>query len=115
MKHINFLKHKAFFKPLISTLQVQSAVMVLKPGQSSSDEVENEHPKAEQWLFVISGHGRATVGTRSIAIKTGSLLVIEKAERHQITGTGSKPLITLNLYCPPAYTDQGKVKTSVTR
>ena len=85
-------------------------MMTLRPGQSSSEEVENEHPRAEQWCYVVAGAGRATVGKRRVALKEGSLLLIEKNEPHRITNTGRKSLVTLNLYCPPAYTDDGDVK-----
>ena len=89
--------------------------MVLKPGQSSSNEPEDEHPKAEQWLYVVSGSGRAKGKGRSISLKAGSLLLIEKREPHQITNTGKEPMVTLNFYAPPAYTDEGEVKRSVKR
>jgi mannose-6-phosphate isomerase-like protein (cupin superfamily) len=85
-------------------------MMTLRPGQSSSDEPVNEHPRCEQWLFVIDGTGRATTAKRRVALKANSLLVIEQGEPHQITCTGRKPLITLNLYVPPAYTDDGDLK-----
>jgi mannose-6-phosphate isomerase-like protein (cupin superfamily) len=101
------------FSPLIASQSVQTAMMVLKPGQSSSDDVENEHPRAEQWLFVVAGSGKARVGKRSVQIHAGSLLLIEKAEPHKITATGSKPLVTVNFYAPPAYSADGDVKPSV--
>ena len=86
-------------------------MMNLRPGQSTSDQPENEHPRCEQWLYVIRGTGRATVGKRSVAIKTGSLLLIEKGEPHRITNTGRTPMVTLNFYVPPAYTDDGELRT----
>lgn len=89
--------------------------MVLKPGQSSSDQPENEHPRAEQWLFVIAGAGNARVGRQSLPLKAGSLLLIEKGERHRIANTGERALITVNFYAPPAYTLSGQVKASVRR
>ena len=55
MKHIDTAKKRAFFKPLMASAHVQVAMMVLSPGQSSTDKPKDEHPKAEQWLFVISG------------------------------------------------------------
>ena len=113
MKHIDTKRHRGFFKPLLQSSSVQSAIMVLKPGQSSSDEVENEHPKSEQWLFVIDGSGTARVGQRSIHLKPGSLLLIEKKEPHKVTNTGKSPMVTLNFYAPPAYTPKGDVKPSV--
>jgi mannose-6-phosphate isomerase-like protein (cupin superfamily) len=113
MRHINTNRHRGFFKPLLQSGNIQAAMMVLKAGQSSSEEVENEHPKAEQWLFVISGKGTARVGRRSILLKTGSLLLIEKKERHQVTNTGKRQMVTLNFYAPPAYTSLGDVKPAV--
>jgi len=87
--------------------------MSLKPGASSSNSVENEHPHAEQWLYVISGSGVAKVGRRRLRLKEGDLLLIPKKAIHQITNTGRVRLITLNFYSPPAYTRDGNVKSSV--
>ncbi len=87
--------------------------MTLAPGDATSDAVENEHPNAEQWLFVVSGAGRATVGRRSVKVAANSLLLIEKGERHKITNTGRSPLVTLNFYAPPAYRKSGDVKLAV--
>src|SRR5439155_10499922 len=91
----------------------QAAMMTLRAGQSSSERPENEHPGAEQWVFVISGQGRARVKGRSIGLKEGSLLLIEKGEAHQISQSGKKPLVTINFYAPAAYTMEGEVKASV--
>jgi mannose-6-phosphate isomerase-like protein (cupin superfamily) len=115
MKHIKTTGKRGMFSPLIASQSVQAAMMTLKPGQSSSDEPENEHPKAEQWLYVVSGSGKARVGDRSVRISAGSLLLIEKAESHKITAVGEKPLVTMNFYAPPAYTADGEVKRTVKR
>ena len=113
MRHIVTHKYRSMFDVLESTRSAQAAMMTLRPGQSSSDDVVNEHPKAEQWLFVVAGSGRAVVGKRSVALKEGSLLLIEKREPHKITNTGRSRMITLNFYCPPAYTSGGDVKPAV--
>jgi mannose-6-phosphate isomerase-like protein (cupin superfamily) len=77
--------------------------MTLPPGETTG-EPDNEHPDSEQWLLVLSGTGRAKVGRRAVALKEGSLLVIEKGETHQVKNTGRKhALLTLNFYAPPAY------------
>jgi mannose-6-phosphate isomerase-like protein (cupin superfamily) len=106
-------RKRQLFDVLTQTRCAQAAMMTLCPGQSSSDEPENEHPKAEQWLFVLTGSGRAIVGKRRVALKEGSLLLIEKGELHQITNTGREQMVTFNLYCPPAYDADGEVKASV--
>lgn len=100
MKHINVLKHIANFKPLTQSADLQAAVMSLKHGESSSDDVENEHPLAEQWLFVISGIGTAKVGRQRLHLSAGSLLPILRNAPHQITNTGQRKLLTLNFYSP---------------
>jgi mannose-6-phosphate isomerase-like protein (cupin superfamily) len=102
--------HRSFFRVLTSSDSAQAAMMVLKPGQSTGEK-QNEHPRAEQWLYVISGTGRARVGRRSVRLKEGSLLLVEQNEEHQVESTGrKKPLVTLNLYVPPAYTRDGEVR-----
>jgi mannose-6-phosphate isomerase-like protein (cupin superfamily) len=89
-------------------------MMTLQPGQASG-ELGNEHPRAEQWLFVVKGHGVA-IGKRSrLRLRQGSLLWIRRNETHQIRNTGRSPLVTLNFYAPSAYTPSGDVRSSVKR
>lgn len=114
MKYVQTGKRRNKFVPLIQSGRVQSAMMTLDPGDATGEAVENEHPNAEQWLFVVSGAGRATVGRRSLKLEAGSLLLIEKGERHKISNIGRTPLVTLNFYVPPAYTKAGDVKLAVT-
>ena len=111
MQHIPTATKKSF-QVLASTASLQAATMVLKPGESTGD-VHNEHPRAEQWLYVVSGTGRAATGKRRVPLKPNTLLLIEKREPHQITNTGRKPLVTLNFYAPPAYTQDGEVRPAV--
>jgi mannose-6-phosphate isomerase-like protein (cupin superfamily) len=111
MRHIKTGSKRGFFKVLASSDFAQAAMMVLRPGQKSDEHVENEHPNAEQWLFVVSGTGAAHVGKRRFAIADNSLVLIEKGEAHQIENTGRRrPLITLNFYVPPAYDQKGEVR-----
>jgi len=109
MKHIKTGTKHAFFKVLAGTRSAQAAMMVLQPGQSSG-EPQNEHPRSEQWLFVISGSGTALVNKRRLSIRANSLLLIEKGEIHQITNSGRRPLVTINFYAPPAYNKDGELK-----
>ncbi|HTL28801.1 MAG TPA: cupin domain-containing protein [Tepidisphaeraceae bacterium] len=113
MKLFATARNRSFFKPLHATRDCQAAMMTLKPGQSTTHKPENEHPRCEQWLFVISGTGRAIVGRKRVSLKEGSLLLVEKNEPHQIANTGRAPMVTINFYAPPAYTSSGNVKPSV--
>ena len=89
--------------------------MTLRPGGTSDVEVSNEHSTSEQWVYVISGTGEVIAGKtrptlRRTPIKTGSLLLIEKGELHQIRNVGRKLLKTINFYVPPAYDADGNPK-----
>jgi len=35
--------------------------------------------------------------------------LIEKGDTHQVTNTGRSPLVTLNIYSPPAYWKDGEL------
>ena len=114
MKHIRTTHARGrMFKPLMSTPSAQAAMMTLRPGQVSG-EFGDEHPKAEQWLFVISGSGVAIGKNSRVSIRAGSLVLIQKREPHQIKNIGRKPLVTINFYVPPAYTSEGEVRKEVT-
>ncbi len=115
MQHLNISDSRQEFKIILDTSDVQAAVMNLHAGATSDDQPRNEHSDSEQWLFVISGSGEATVGKshqalRQVPLRKDSLLVIEKGEIHQIKNTGNVPLRTINFYVPPAYDANGKPK-----
>lgn len=111
MKHLNTTTARGKFKYLAETAAAQVLLMTLKPGEASEDKPANEHPKCEQWMYVVEGSGEVVPGTgRRFRIGPGSLVVIEKRERHQIRATGTTPLRTLNFYIPPAYAKGGKLR-----
>lgn len=115
MKHILTSNENQLFSPLLNTTAVQAAVMVLQPGESSSESIADEHPASEQWLFVIDGFGVAVTHQQNVEIEPGSLILIETDEPHQIRNTGKSPLRTLNFYAPPAYTSTGQVRSTAKR
>jgi mannose-6-phosphate isomerase-like protein (cupin superfamily) len=102
MKRIKTRSAKGFFKVVAGTRRSQAATMVLRPGQTTGDE-DNVHESADQWLYVVSGKGKATVERRRVALESGALLLIEAGERHAISNTGRVPLVTVNVYAPPEY------------
>jgi len=69
---------------------------------------KNRHRGADQWLFVVAGHGVALIKGVRYPLKNGTLLLIEHADQHEIRNTGRSLLKTLNVYSPPAYTRSGE-------
>jgi mannose-6-phosphate isomerase-like protein (cupin superfamily) len=96
------------FAVLHRTKSSQAATMTLAPGSESSESSSNEHAWAEQWLYVVSGNGTARVGRRSVRLRAGSLLLINKREPHVIKAGARSRLVTVNIYVPPAYGGDGE-------
>ena len=95
------------FKVIVGNRRAQAATMTIAPSDSEGGP-GNRHRGADQWLFVEAGTGIAIVNGRRHALKAGGLVLIERGDEHEIQNTGRKPLRTLNIYVPPAYTKSGE-------
>ncbi len=96
------VRSKGGFGLLAKTGRGQAATMVLEPGRSTGGP-NNRHEGSDQWLYVISGEGKAVVEGEERKIREGSLLLIEAGEAHEISNDGDGPLETFSIYSPPAY------------
>lgn len=102
-------KHLRFgngFRVTLGNGRSQAAEMVIPPGEAEGDE-HNRHGGADQWLFVVAGRGTARINGKRYTLTPGSLLLIERGDRHEIKNTGNELLRTLNIYVPPAYSVKG--------
>jgi mannose-6-phosphate isomerase-like protein (cupin superfamily) len=103
-------KHLRFgngFRIVLGSKQSQAAQMTLGPGEAEGGP-DNRHKGADQWLYVVSGTGEATVNGERVELREGTLVLIGRGETHEVRNTGQGPLRTLNVYVPPAYTDEGE-------
>ena len=107
--HSKTLRFGKGFRVAFEVRKAQAAEMVIAPGGSEGG-ADNRHRGADQWLFVVSGSGVATVEERRVPLKAGTLLVIEKGERHEVRNTRRTLLKTLNFYYPPAFDADGDPK-----
>lgn len=80
--------------------------MVIRPGGSEGGP-DNRHQGADQWLYVESGSGEAVINGHVYPLEAGSLVLIERGDKHEIRNTADVPMKTLNVYLPPAYTGDG--------
>ena len=101
--HLRFGKG---FKVAIGNRRSQGASMVLRPGDCEGGP-DNRHRGSDQWLYVVSGTGRATVEGKVYPLRPGALVLIERGDTHEIRNTGRTPLRTVSVYVPPAYTSAG--------
>src|SRR5947207_2213817 len=71
-------KHLQFghgFRVVLGNRRAQAAQMTLAPGATEGGP-DNRHRGADQWLYVVSGIGEATVGGRRVELRVGTLLLI---------------------------------------
>lgn len=101
------LKFRAGFRVVLGNARSQAARMVLPPGEAEGGP-HNRHRGADQWLYVVSGTGIARVNGRRYTLRSGTLMLVERGDEHEIRNTGSDPLVTLNVYVPPAYDASGE-------
>jgi len=94
------------FRVAIDGSKAQVAEMVIAPGEAEGGP-RNRHRSADQWLYVVSGTGCATVNGRRIPLSSGTLLLIEHRDRHEVRNTGIALLKTINFYSPRAYSPAG--------
>jgi mannose-6-phosphate isomerase-like protein (cupin superfamily) len=104
IKHLRFGKG---FKVALGNARAQAATMVIAPGDCEGGP-DNNHRGADQWLYVVSGSGLAVLGGRKHRLEAGTLVLIERGTTHEIRNTRRTPLVTLNLYAPPAYRSDGE-------
>jgi mannose-6-phosphate isomerase-like protein (cupin superfamily) len=103
-------KHLQFghgFRVVLGDRHSQAAPMTLAPGETEGGP-DNRHKGADQWLYVVDGTGAAVVNGERVELREGTLVLIQRGDVHEIRNTGKGPLRTLNVYVPPAYTDEGE-------
>ena len=105
------MRHKTLdfaqgFRVAFTVREGQAAEMTIAPGDSEGGP-DNRHRGADQWLFVVEGEGTAIVEGKARPLRSGSLIVIERGEHHEIRNTGTAPLKTLNFYYPPSFDKDG--------
>jgi mannose-6-phosphate isomerase-like protein (cupin superfamily) len=95
------------FRVSIGNRRSQVAEMVIAPGGTEGGP-DNRHRGADQWLFVVAGTGAAVINGKRYPLRPGSLVLIERGDRHEIRNLGRAALKTLSVYVPPAFTAGGE-------
>jgi mannose-6-phosphate isomerase-like protein (cupin superfamily) len=95
-------KVRRLFKVLQTSKKSQTAMMVLKPGEESGP-MGNDHPTSEQVLYVVKGQVVAEIGTKRRTLKAGDCVVVPLRARHRFVNESKRPVVTFNVYAPPAY------------
>ena len=106
-KHLQFGQG---FRVVLGERYSQAAQMTLAPGDTEGGP-DNRHRGADQWLYILSGTGVATVNDKRYPLRAGTLMLIERGDRHEVRNDTRAMLRTLNVYVPPAYRADGEALT----
>jgi len=101
------LKMTKGFRVAVGNDRAQVAEMVIARNDAEGSP-KNRHDGADQYLYVVAGTGQATINGRKVPLTAGTMLLIERGDRHEIRNTGRALLRTLNFYTPPAYDRKGE-------
>jgi mannose-6-phosphate isomerase-like protein (cupin superfamily) len=90
------------FSVLENGANVQTAAMVLEPGEASGP-YGNEHAESAQVLFLHQGELEAEVDGKEFTMLAGDSVVVAKGVAHRFVNATKQRAVTFNVYSPPAY------------
>jgi mannose-6-phosphate isomerase-like protein (cupin superfamily) len=94
------------FRAVVDHAHARAVRAALEPGEAAGGP-DDRHPGTDLWLYVVSGSGVAVVDGERIALRAGTLVLVERGERHEVRNTGAEPLRTISVYVPPARPGNG--------
>ena len=93
----------AFRQVLYTGKHLQLVLMALAPGQEIGMETHAGH---DQFFRIEAGQGEIVIDGVTRRIKEGDGIVAPAGARHNLTNSGSKPLLLYTLYGPPNHPDK---------
>ena len=90
------------FEVLQTSKRTQTAMMTLSPGDKTGRKAA-AHEKSDQVLLVLSGKLSGTVGSETVSLKKGDVLLIRAGTPHRFENRGRERAVTFNVYSPPEY------------
>jgi mannose-6-phosphate isomerase-like protein (cupin superfamily) len=91
-----------WFEVLQTSKRTQTAMMTLGPGEKTGRKAE-AHKKSDQVLLMLAGKLSGTVGSESVSLKKGDILLIRAGTPHRFENPGRQRAVTFNVYSPPEY------------
>src|SRR3954453_10037623 len=66
----------------------------------------HRHPNAEEWEYLVSGHGIARVGDADVELGAGEVVFVPKNDYQGLENTGAAPAFMVWGYAGPASLDE---------
>jgi mannose-6-phosphate isomerase-like protein (cupin superfamily) len=102
MKVKNIRDTTDWFEVLQTSKRTQTAMMILKPGESSGSETEG-HKNSDQVLLVLKGEVAGEIAEETITLHEGDVVLIPAGTCHKFSNRSSAEVVTFNTYSPPEY------------
>lgn len=102
MKPQSVHNSREWFETLHTTEQSQVAMMRLEPGAESGPEPER-HVKSDQVMLVLEGMVEGDVHDEHVTLHKGEFITIPANTPHRFYNDAESPVLTFNVYAPPAY------------
>ena len=87
-----------------SSVTVHSTSPTVRPRCTTTASARSVVRQTGRRKLIFSS---SVVNGRRYPLRAGTLELIERGDTHEIRNTGRTPLRTLNVYVPPAYTQDG--------
>ena len=76
------------------------AIGIFQPGDGL---VLHDHPKEEEFYYILCGKGTVTIGDQEKEVKLGDMLHVPVGVKHRIVNTGSEELRSVFVLSPPTW------------
>ena len=88
----NAVRHKKSVGDAVGLTQLGALIITIMPGHESSEY--HRHLYEEECLYILSGHGEATIGDQVCSVGAGDFLGFARGgPAHVLTNTGNEPLV----------------------
>lgn len=76
------------------------AIGIFQPGDGL---VLHDHPKEEEFYYILCGKGTVTIGDQEKEVNPGDMLYVPVGVKHRIVNTGSEELRSVFVLSPPTW------------
>jgi oxalate decarboxylase/phosphoglucose isomerase-like protein (cupin superfamily) len=92
-----------FTRDTVGTEHSVFGITVFPPGAKHDI---HRHPNAEEWEYLVSGHGIARVGDADVELGPGEVVFVPRNDYHGFENTGDEPVFMLWGYAGAASLDE---------
>jgi mannose-6-phosphate isomerase-like protein (cupin superfamily) len=93
------------FHLLQTTDRLQTATMLLKPGEATSDKLE-VHDDSDQIVLLLEGRLLAILGGEQKIIEPGESIIVPAGTPHRFCNESDERAFAFTVYGPPAYPEE---------